>query len=284
MGLKPRPRISKPKASRSPKKVRTAKEQPQQPQQTYQDEESSSSQLLSEGCSRPDIAIPQAKRPRTDDLNVERENEVRDTSVNESSSETRGIETVEVTFCDCTPGPFTLLENQLFPASPMQPRVAFHLSFLDLYSELRVEGHLSCQAFAARFSTVNKFENPDTIRRALTNAFFEYIHVKEAVNLQLLTYEQQENGSSEVIDCPACPEQENQNERKMISLDGNFQLRRRKRNGQEDSAVIPEAHTFFKADRYQDIFGDNVEQTANIPNDSSCSSDLRAATLTITSR
>ncbi|KAI8138886.1 hypothetical protein BJV82DRAFT_280590 [Fennellomyces sp. T-0311] len=115
-----------------------------------------------------------------------------------------GIEEVDVTFCDCTPDPITLLENHLFPASPTQPRVAFHLSFLDLYSELRAEGHLSCQAFASGFSTLNKFEHPDTIRRALANAFFEYLRVKEDVNRVLSKYEQQDC-SSEIIECPDVP-------------------------------------------------------------------------------
>ena len=72
---------------------------------------------------------------------------------------------MKFTFCACTADPLTLLENHLFPASPKNPRVAFHLSFLNLYSELRVEGHLSCQAFAAAIATVNKFEvrNPTLI-------------------------------------------------------------------------------------------------------------------------
>ncbi|KAI8136945.1 hypothetical protein BJV82DRAFT_526155 [Fennellomyces sp. T-0311] len=38
------------------------------------------------------------------------------------------------------------------------------------------------------------------------------------------------------------------------------------------------------ADRYQIDFGDNIESTTRVPSDESCSSDFRAATLTITSR
>ena len=68
-----------------------------------------------------------------------------------------GIKTMTITFCACRSDADTLLRNHLFPSSPVLPRAGFHLKLLEFYSVLRVEGHVSCQAFSYTCSYVHNY-------------------------------------------------------------------------------------------------------------------------------
>lgn len=69
-----------------------------------------------------------------------------------------GIRTTKITFCSFRSDAATLLRHRIFPASPSKPQTAFHLSLLEFYSALRVEGHLAYQAFANACAYVHKFK------------------------------------------------------------------------------------------------------------------------------
>ncbi|KAI8136836.1 hypothetical protein BJV82DRAFT_661695 [Fennellomyces sp. T-0311] len=189
-----------------------------------------------------------------------------------------GIETKTIIFCDCRSDVETLLHHHLFPSSPSQPRVGFHLKLLEFYSVLRVKGHVACQAFGNTYASVRNYKDPDQLRKSLANAFFVYREMLAIIQTRLTTkYE----SLVPKFPCPVCPE-----DQKTVTLDGNFQLRRRKANDNDMKKPIP--REFFLADNVQDKFewitSKSTASNTNPDEKNLCKSVYKAAELTYTSQ
>ncbi|KAG2209093.1 hypothetical protein INT45_011561, partial [Circinella minor] len=194
-----------------------------------------------------------------------------------------GIKKVNFTFCKCEEASVTLLRHNLIASSPFLPRMAFHISLLKWYSLLRAEGQLSCQAFAYVFTTMHKFENNDTIRKNLANAFFLYEQVVNEIDQQLSKFELNEIPEEKKAACPACPTKE-ENSHMVVALDGLHSLRRIKRNEHDEKKAT--SPLFFTADSYQDRYGDDAEKQIPIDENDSikkCTSNFDAANLSLQS-
>ncbi|KAI9250253.1 hypothetical protein BDA99DRAFT_575585 [Phascolomyces articulosus] len=198
-----------------------------------------------------------------------------------------GVKKISFTCCKCEEIPVTLLRHSLITSSPFEPKIAFHLPLIEWYSLLRAEGQLSCQAFSFAFTTLHKSKiiKSDTLRKALGNVFFVYEKIEERSA------------------CPACPTkrdaaEENKVEARntitwffnylcyyiikgsymSVAIDGNQQLRRLKRNEQDKEKAS--CSLYFKADEYQNAFGENVVETqmpSNNDDDIVCTSNFDVA-------
>ncbi|KAI9253457.1 hypothetical protein BDA99DRAFT_574628 [Phascolomyces articulosus] len=196
-----------------------------------------------------------------------------------------GVKKISFTCCKCEEIPVTLLRHSLITSSPFEPKIAFHLPLIEWYSLLRAEGQLSCQAFSFAFTTLHKSKiiKSDTLRKALGNVFFVYEKIVETVDQQLLQYELNEIPQEERSACPACPTkrdaaEENKGSYMSVAIDGNQQLRRLKRNEQDKEKAS--CSLYFKADEYQNAFGENVVETqmpSNNDDDIVCTSNFDVA-------
>lgn len=52
-----------------------------------------------------------------------------------------------VKLCKCEPVPATLMRYRLWPSTPVNPRIAFDLGFMELLTVLQLECHLSARKF-----------------------------------------------------------------------------------------------------------------------------------------
>lgn len=62
--------------------------------------------------------------------------------------------TVEFESCECTPLPQVLVQNGLFPTSPVQPRIAVSIDLLDFYFALFEQSADAVSALAAALKTI----------------------------------------------------------------------------------------------------------------------------------
>ncbi|KAI8140948.1 hypothetical protein BJV82DRAFT_580953 [Fennellomyces sp. T-0311] len=70
-----------------------------------------------------------------------------------------GIQRWKIPFCKCTSDRKTLIRHHVFPATPMTPRTAVHIPFLDFYGALLLEtGRVSVQAFANAIAAQHHYE------------------------------------------------------------------------------------------------------------------------------
>ncbi|ORY93787.1 hypothetical protein BCR43DRAFT_346228 [Syncephalastrum racemosum] len=187
-----------------------------------------------------------------------------------------GIRKEEFVFCNgqnCAP--VTLMRHHLLAASPKRPAMAFHLSLMEFYSVLRVEGHTAVQAFSNTLAQVHKYLKADTLRKNMGLAFFIYRELLDLVLVRLA------HKAPVLKDrgCPCCVD-----DKLIVAMDGNFQLKRRKADKEDkEKAMHP---SFFRANHRQSIYdrADLEVADADTPSDGKCSSNFKAEETAMTSR
>ncbi|ORY97730.1 hypothetical protein BCR43DRAFT_490261 [Syncephalastrum racemosum] len=192
------------------------------------------------------------------------------------SSRLAGIRKGEFIFCGsqlCAP--VTLMRCHLLAASPKRPTRAFHLSLREFCSVLRVEGHTAVQAFTNTLAHVHRYLKPNTLRKNMGLSFFVYLEVLDIVSLLL-------NDRAPVAKdkgCPCCS-----NDKLIVAMDGNFQLKRRKADKEDDEKV--QHPNFFQANGRQGIYDGELEAIDEVPSggSSNCTSNFQAEGTALTPR
>ncbi|XP_038047894.1 uncharacterized protein LOC119738130 [Patiria miniata] len=126
--------------------------------------------------------------------------------------------------CSCEEECASLVRLNLWPASPDQPRVAFHMDLMNLLHFLLLEGHMSlkgaCQSLGCR-NGLPLHEVNLLYLNLVSECFEEYRYFRyRCHNLNAVL--------DEDIKCPACPKE---NGDLFVSLDANFGLVRKRSSG-----------------------------------------------------
>ncbi|KAI8334934.1 hypothetical protein EDC96DRAFT_583019 [Choanephora cucurbitarum] len=134
------------------------------------------------------------------------------------------IQKVLVKNCSCNPLFEQLLLKQFMPASLVMPRKAFHFGMLDFLHLLKMNGQISNHCFAnilnQNYGLASVVRKCDVVKNHLLNSvYLKYRRLTRYAS----DYVKQVNAIEKLKNCLACENAE----RKIVSMDGNMQLKRR---------------------------------------------------------
>ncbi|KAI8355593.1 hypothetical protein EDC96DRAFT_484268 [Choanephora cucurbitarum] len=134
------------------------------------------------------------------------------------------IKKVTLHHCRCNPLFEQLLLKQFMPASIITPRKAFHFGMLDFLHLLKMNGQISNHCFVnianQNYGSSTIVRNHDAIKNQLLNSV--YLKYRRLVRFAEDKVKK-DNRLEESKKCLACENAE----RKLVSMDGNMQLKRR---------------------------------------------------------
>ncbi|KAI8137590.1 hypothetical protein BJV82DRAFT_674672 [Fennellomyces sp. T-0311] len=153
----------------------------------------------------------------------------------------------------------TLLRHHMFSGSPLNPKVAFHIELLRAFDILKNISFISYEGFVEFVSSLQRKRVSSSIHRNFADAYNAYLMVKDLVDTDLQQIYELKEG-----DCVACPSAEEIDEtpgnRLIITMDGNFGLKKTKK-GEQPSAYHAKtmARRYFSADEKVAQYANNNE-------------------------
>ncbi|XP_062616844.1 uncharacterized protein LOC134278551, partial [Saccostrea cucullata] len=169
------------------------------------------------------------------------------------------LRTIE--FCACEEEPVTLLDFNLWPSSPMYPKIAFHFDLLRWLNGLMLESHVSaksfCEALTARlpkhqkkYTSKEEKEIYKVLMEETINQFRHFCYKMDFCE----RFEGLDNGCS----CPACY----QTDTPFYCLDADFQLVRKTSSGKSWLDPKHSEHFFVEQDKVDDFVSSYEEKTS----------------------
>ncbi|KAL3864448.1 hypothetical protein ACJMK2_006132 [Sinanodonta woodiana] len=150
--------------------------------------------------------------------------------------------------CGCESAAVTMIRSYLWPSSPKNPILGFHIGLLEWMTALLLECHVStkgfCEAVKAKLSRHHKglvdSEFKDVYRILMNECLVQYQNFRYKISHPIHLCEDIDSG----IHCPACFE----NPQKIISFDADFQLVRKVSSGSEAGKPKHDGHFFIDQD------------------------------------
>ncbi|XP_061192139.1 uncharacterized protein LOC133200337 [Saccostrea echinata] len=161
------------------------------------------------------------------------------------------LRTIE--FCTCEEEPVTLIDFDLWPSSPMYPKIAFHFDLLRWLNGLMLESHVSaksfCEALTARLPKQQKKYTSKEEKEIYKVLMEETIHQFRHFCYKM-DFCERFDGLDDGCSCPACY----QTDTPFYYLDADFQLVRKTSSGKSWLDPKHSENFFVQQDKVDDFF------------------------------